>query len=188
MPKLNAARIFLVALFLFVAVVGYVVVKQRQSQQQPPAVSTKKDTGEKLSTQEGLTLPSFVIPAPIPESIEAREHEVLSAIKAASTDEEVVQQLKALQAVAKESKTLEFVGCVGNPIVLSVANDNKFTVKNSGTETITLLVASREYTIFAGSNQELTAGFEEGGGLYGYGCRSASATFGGMIIVTESIE
>ena len=186
MPKLNAARIFLVAIFLFVAVVGYVVVQQRQSQQPPPVVSIEKDTGENLSTQEILTVPSSVIPAPIPESIEAQEYEVLSAIRAVSTGEEIAQLWEALRAVAKENQTLEFVGCVGNPIVLSMPNDSKFTVKNSGTEAITLLVASREYTISAGSEQELIAGFERGGGLYGYGCRSASATFGGMIIVTES--
>lgn len=101
-----------------------------------------------------------------------------------ATEEERIAHFELARRLAQESDVLDLSACsLADPVVLKVTEGDAFTVKNDDTQPHTMVFNEDTLRqIPAGGSIELTADFEMGSGLYGYGCDSVPRAVGLILV------
>ena len=105
-----------------------------------------------------------------------------------ATEEEFNEHFLLAERYAVVTDVLEVNDCNTNPFVLKVKSGDTFTVKNIGRLDLQLsFVKDGPLTISAGQSQKIQADFQNGPGLYGYGCSDpdVKSTIGLVLVAPE---
>ncbi|MDP2735599.1 MAG: hypothetical protein Q8P12_05330, partial [bacterium] len=153
----------IVALILIAVGLGYLIFQQyspasEQGQEQEQGSELSGDAGRVLTT-------------PGPDA----------------TEEERIAHFELARRMAQESDVLDLSACsLADPVVLKLTEGQSFAVKNDDEQPHTMVFNENTmHQIPAGGSIELTADFEMGPGLYGYGCDSVPRAVGLLFVEPE---
>jgi len=111
------------------------------------------------------------------------------AALAASSGESAVdvnQQVVLATKVAKEMGSINVAGCQLDPAVLKVKYKTNFTLKNSGSDEVSVVfyADNKAHLVPALGEVSVKADFgKQGAGLFGYYCRAGSNVYQGLVLL-----
>lgn len=121
-------------------------------------------------------------PAPSSLPVGSREKADLDMIRRVP-DQRAPEEVKRaynelMNRIAEDASVLEITGCAAKPLALKVAEGNTVTIRNADDVVHTLNLGQQKFAVPAKGAAMLTAKFDTGPGIYGYGCDTGLSIIG----------
>lgn len=193
LDKINQKYINIIIVVLVVAAVGlgYIIYKEDTSSS-APANQQQQNQVQQNQPQAG---DSQQAPTITPEDIEIEDmeqarQEVLSTPGPNAPDEERQRHFALATRLAENSETLDITGCSAEPVVLQRTFGSTINIENSDSSSHTILFGpDMTIDVPANGTADLAvdeSNFQNGPGLYGYGCDNSSQAVGLMLISPDN--
>ena len=86
--------------------------------------------------------------------------------------------------LAKPASVLDVSGCAATPLALKVAEGSTITIRNVNAVAHTINIGQQKVPVPANGTTLLTAAFDTGPGIYGYGCDTGLAIIGVFFVTS----
>lgn len=178
----NKNILWAVSLLVLLLVLGLILFRKKGAE-----VSSKvqnNNVSEVVPKNNNAEQPQGAAPI-APSNLSADEKAALEASSGNSNIGAEAQLALAMKA-AKETGVINVARCEMSPAVLKVKYMKNFTLKNAGTEEVTVVFYSDDVTrtVPAGGETVVSADFgKNGGGLFGYYCRSGAEVRQGLVLM-----
>lgn len=166
LPRLTKNQLILTLLLLIAIILGYAIARKL------PLKSI-----ESTFRDEPDAAPSN------PASEQAGERERIGQVPDQNAPEEVkLAYYELVNRLGKSSLTLNISGCRADPLVLKIASGSSLTIQNDDPVARSVNLGSRNFPVPANGSLLITASFDTGPGVYGYGCDRGASTTGVLFI------
>lgn len=142
---------------------------------------------QEVTTTSPETVSMDEQPTPAPQNAtNNQEGNILNVPPPDAPDEEKRRHFDQVAQQAERSEVLIINNCKPDPLVLETSVDKPITVRNTDSEGhLIIFNTDNTYRIPAESEEQIVISFENGPGLYGYGCDDSRGGVG-FFLVTET--
>lgn len=167
LPTVRTERLLLAFLIALAVFLGYLLYG-------------KFDGGDPASRFQGTAAPQ-----PAEKSGEPNPELLLKVPDQRAPEEVKRAYYDLMNRMAEPASVLNITACAAKPIALKVTEGNTVSIRNNDSVTHTINIGQRKISVPAGGAAMLTASFDTGPGIYGYGCDTGLGIIG-VFFVTKS--
>jgi hypothetical protein len=174
-------NVIIILLLLLSLRLGFALYKIKSDQPQLGLTSFTKRDNPPPATNEPEPLPENLLQ----DSVSTLEYRLLQGVPTNVTLEQQNAFYIEVAGNAQATGKIDITQCISNPVILSVKNGESFLVSNLDQVAREIRFSDdRTHNIPPSGSVILSANFDEGPGLYGYGCGDLPGNTG-MILVGD---